>query len=353
MNLDELDVEQLVSYLGYEYRVSNGNSGPQLNLRTCPNCGRDEYKAYINSVTGLGNCFKCSVGLNRFKLIKLTLGLANKRDVFRYAESIRPSVSHKPKLHPDAYKLNNDWVLPTNKKIELEEDVPSYLKERNIDAKLCKRFDLRVCEAGFYKYKDFSGNSKFVDFSNRILLPVRDIDGQLVTFQGRDMTGESDKRYLFPNMLPGTARFIYNAHYALTSKARKVVLDEGCFDVFATTVALESDVRYKDFVACGTFGKHLSISADNVISDDQLTDLFRLREVGVDELILLWDGEADAIAAAMLAALNLEAFGFFATVARLDNDEDPAEAGTDKILSAIEHRRKPTKFDLLRMKLGK
>jgi DNA primase len=351
VDLDNLDVEQLVSYLGYDYRVSNGNSGVQLNLRSCPACHRQDFKVYVNADSGLGNCFQCNVGLNRYKLIKLTLGLASHQDVVKYVKTVSPSVSYKPKVHPDAYKLNSDWVLPINRKIELEEDVPEYLRSRGIDAKLSKRFDLRICEAGFYKYKDFTDRNRFVDFSNRILLPVHDITGNLVTFQGRDITGESEKKYLFPNMLPGTARFIYNAHYALKNKASKIVLSEGCFDVFATTTALESDVAFKDFAACGTFGKHLSISSTNVNTADQLTDLFRLAEEGVEEFIVLWDGEPEAIKAAIVAALSLQGYGLNATVARLSDGQDPAEAGTDKILSALAERRKPSKLDLIRMRL--
>jgi DNA primase len=352
LNLEILDTEQLVSYLGYEYRVGNGKNGVQLNLRLCPNCGRQEYKVYLNADTGLGNCFQCNIGLNKYKLIKLTLGLATHGAVCRYVDSVSTVVTYRPKVHPDAYKLNTDWKLPLNKRIELEEDLPQYLKDRGINAKLAKRFDIRICENGFYKYQDFNERSHFVDFSNRIILPVHDIDGELVTFQGRDTTGTSEKKYLFPNMLPGTARFIYNAHLALKNKAKKVVLSEGCFDVFATTEALESDVGYKDFAACGTFGKHLSIAATNVNSADQLTDLYKLKEGGVEEFIVLWDGERKAIAAAIEAALNLTGYGFNATVARLSDGNDPAEATREEVLRAIDMRTKPTKFDLMRMRLS-
>jgi DNA primase len=351
VNLDNLDVEQLVSYLGYDYRVSNGNSGLQLNLRSCPSCHRQDFKVYINADTGLGNCFQCSIGLNRYKLIKLTLGLPTHSAVMRSAAMIAPVVAYRPKVHPDFYKLNTDWVLPLNRKIQEQADLPPYLKERNVDAKLARRFDLRLCENGFYKYQDFQDRNRFVDFSNRILLPIVDIEGQLVTFQGRDITGKSEKKYLFPNMLPGTGRYIYNAHYALTNKAKKVVLNEGAFDVFATTTALESDVALKDWTACGTFGKHLSIAATNVTATDQLSDLYKLWEAGVEEFIILWDGEFKAIIAAMEAAWSLNGFGFNTTVAKLSDNLDPAEVGTEGILQALGKRSKPTQLDLVRMRL--
>ena len=351
LNLDELDVEQLVAYEGYEYRIGNGKSGVQLNVKTCPNCGREDYKVYLNAETGLGNCFGCNYKYNKYKFIKVSRGFTRHGDLVRYVDGITPSVSYKPKVHPDAYKLNTDWKLPINKKLELEEDLPQYLKDRGVDGKLCKRFDLRICENGFYKYNDFNERSRFVDFSNRIIIPVHSIDGELVTFQGRDTTGEADKKYLFPNMLPGTARFIYNSHYALKQKAKKIVLSEGVFDVFAVTKALESDLKYVDYTACGTFGKHLSIAVSNVNSADQLTDLYKLYEEGVEEFIILWDGEPKAIKAAIEAALSLEAYGLYTTVAKLSGDKDPADSTLLEILGAIDSRAKPSKFDLMRMRL--
>lgn len=351
MKLEELDVEQLVSYLGCTYKISNGTNGLQINIKECPNCGRSDYKVYINADTGLGNCFVCSVGFNRYKLIKLVNRFSNHVDVARYVETISSTVRYRPKLDPEAYHLNNDWKLPLNKKIETEDDIPVYLKERNLDAKLCRRFDLRHCKYGFYKYNDFSNSTRFVDFSNRIIIPVRDIEGNLVTFQGRDLLGTSNKRYLFPNMLPGTGRYIYNANYAFTNKSKRVILNEGCFDVFATTRALESDIAFKEFVACGTFGKHLSMTNSNVTSTDQLSDLVKLSEGGVEEFVVLWDGEPEAIKAAIETALALNNYGLYTTIATLTNGLDPDEVGSDVILKAIENRFKPNKLDLMRYRL--
>lgn len=74
INLDDIDTEQLVAFEGYEYRVSNGNSGVQLNIKDCPNCHRSDYKVYLNAETGLGNCFVCNTGFNKYKFVKLARG---------------------------------------------------------------------------------------------------------------------------------------------------------------------------------------------------------------------------------------------------------------------------------------
>lgn len=351
LDLDKYDAEQIVAYEGYEYKISNGNNGVQLNVKTCPNCGSSDYKVYLNADTGLGNCFKCSFTFNKYKFIKASRGLTAHRDVLQCFANMDSVISYRPKAVTQYRQINKDWVLPQNFKIELEDQVPQYLKDRNVDAKLSKRFDLRLCEYGFYHYKDFSDKDRAVDFSHRIIIPVKDSDGNMVTFQGRDMTGKAEKKYLFPNMLPGTARYIYNSDYAINVRAKKVVLNEGVFDVFAMTQALESDIAYKDFVACGTFGKHLSISAKNFTTDDQLSDLFRLKREGVEEFIILWDGESEAIAAAFEAMTQLNSYGLSSTVAVIGGGLDPAETSHSVLLKAIDERKKPTALDLVRMKL--
>lgn len=351
MSISDIDIEQVIAYEGYDYKISNGKKGLQINIKVCPSCGRQDYKVYMNANTGLGNCFGCSKTFNILSFLKASRCLSKNEEVYRYLNKIKDVVSYKPKIPLKDYKLNKDWKLPLNRVIELEDDVPEYLKDRNVDSKICKRFDLRYCDYGFYEYEDFNGKSKFVDFSKRIIIPIYDINNELVTFQGRDVTGLSEKKYLFPNMLPGTGRYIYNASYALRNKAKVVVLSEGVFDVFAVTRALESDLKYRQYVACGTFGKHLSISIYNVIAEDQLSDLFKLHEGGVEEFVVLWDGEIKAVEAAILASLQLNSYGLFSTVARLMDGVDPADVDNEVILKAIDDRFKPTKLDLLKMRL--
>jgi DNA primase len=351
LDLDKYDVEQIVAYEGFEYKITNGNSGLQINIKECPRCHSSDYKVYLNAETGLGNCFRCNEGFNKYKLVKLSRGLSSAADVARAFEGMESVISYRPKAFIPYRKMNKDWVLPQNFKIDLEEQLPQYLKDRSVDAKLAKRFELRVCEYGFYHYVDFQDRERAVDFSQRIIIPIKDIDGNLVTFQGRDMTGKAEKKYLFPNMLPGTGRYIYNAHYAKRHKAKKVVLNEGVFDVFAMTQALESDLKYRDYFACGTFGKNLSISATNATSEDQLSDLFALFEAGVEELVVLWDGESAAIKAAYEAAVALNTFGLNATVAVIGGGLDPAETEPDVLLRAIDARKKPTALDIVRLKL--
>jgi DNA primase len=352
-DITNYDYESVLSYLGYEYRLSSGNRGLQINVKTCPNCHSNDYKVYFNAESFLGNCFRCDEKWNLFKFLNKSIG-GPSSNVFRFLENNESIFTYKPKkLHHVSIKANKDWKLPLNLKIENDDDLPGYLVDRGIDAKIAKRFDLRNCQAGFYRYEDYQGNRRMVDFSNRIIIPIYDVDGKPATFQGRDITGTSPKKYLFPNMLPGTARYIYNAHYVIKNRIKRVILNEGVFDVFATTKALESEVGYKDWAACGTFGKHFSIQKDVYTAEDQLADLAAMKAAGVEEFVIMWDGEPKARTAAIKAALKLRAYGFPVTVALdLPDGCDPAETTPQMVLKALNQRRVPTNMMLVRSRLS-
>lgn len=348
--MDKVDVEQIVSLAGYEYKICSGGNGVQVNIKTCPVCGNNNYKVYLNDETGLGNCFRCSSTFNKFTFIQNAFDLS-KSSVIKFVETNMNYICYRPKK-TIVNVFNNDWVLPSNIKIEKLEQIPQYLIDRGITLSMAKRFDLRVCEAGFYQYTDHFGKVKFVDFSKRIIIPIKDINGNLVTFQGRDYTGKSAKKYLFPNMLPGTGRYIYNSDYIIKNNIKKIILNEGVFDVFSTTKSVEGDTRYGDWGVAGTFGKHLSIKKHGKDFNDQLADLFELQEKGVKEFVVMWDAERDAQLAAYQAALTLVSYGLPAKVSgKLPEGLDPAESSSYQILDAIESAKSPTTLGYARLKL--
>lgn len=352
INLDDFDMEQLVSYEGFEYKLSSGNSGLQINVKDCPHCGGSNWKVYLNAESGLGNCFRCDFKFNKYKFIKEARQIPNHSGVMKYFESISSFTKYKTRREIVYSKYNKDWKLPLNTKISSPELIPDYLKDRNIDLKICERFDLRYCDAGFYVYEDFFGKNRAIDFSKRVIIPVRDIAGNLITFQGRDITGKSDKKYLFPNRLAATGSCIYNAHYIIQNKIKKAVLCEGVFDVFATVQALESDVRFMDYGVAGTFGKHLSVNLPNSKSSDQLEDLIQMRNHGLEQVVILWDGEKEAVIAANKTALLLQNYGFDVRVGILPENKDPAEVDKATVLKSIVESQRVSKLSSIRYKLN-
>jgi DNA primase len=72
-----------------------------------------------------------------------------------------------------------DKFAPVGKNTECEK----YLKSRKIDLRLAKKFSVR------------EGNSLEYGWRDRIIFPIFDIDGNLCSIEGRDITGKSYLRY--------------------------------------------------------------------------------------------------------------------------------------------------------------
>lgn len=354
MNFDTIEPENLVAMLGFEYKVSTGNSGVQINVRDCPNCGATGYKVYLNYESGLGNCFKCNIGFNKFKFAYLYFNKDGKA-LNKFFNVNYDDLRYYPRKSEKKSKVSlerKDWKLPYFIETKDSKEATDYLTDRKITDKLITRFNLKYCAKGSYTYKDFDDVEQEVNFSKRIIIPIFDIEGKLVTFQGRDITGKSNRKYLFPNRLPGTGRFIYNSHYAINNKAKICILNEGVFDVFATTNALESDVAFKDYCAIGSFGKNLSMQSSALNLDDQLSDLFKLQKNGVERFVILWDGEREANLAALKACLKAKSYGLNFYVSYLPRNCDPAESTELEILDSISKAFVPSKLDLLRFRLN-
>jgi DNA primase len=191
-----------------------------------------------------------------------------------------------------------------------------------------------MCQDGAFFYKDEEGNDRRKVFSGRIIIPIYDIDGTLVTFQGRDITGASETKYLFPPRLPSTGRYIYNAHRAKVEGWSHIVMGEGAFDVIATQAAIEGDRSWRGIGAVGSFGKNLSLDFEPGMPT-QLQALMELKAAGVHTITILWDGEKSALNSAVKAAEKLIRYGFIVRIAFLPKGRDPAEVSPDVVRKAI------------------
>ncbi|WP_342234672.1 toprim domain-containing protein [Inquilinus sp. OTU3971] len=320
--LDALDMEFLCDHEGIDYKITHGSSGQQLHLKECPFCGNSKWKTYANLETGRGNCFVCSTGFNKWSFIRAHLGdptVAGVRDFVRQvvrAQGWRPKRRIAVAVDETTIKLPLSFPLPTEDGQNLV-----YLERRGITAELAGYFRLRFCADDWWRYIRDDGKPGGQNFGNRVIIPVYNLDGELVTFQGRDILGTSDRKYLFPMKLPATGRFLYNGQNA--RRAKRAVMGEGAFDVIALKAAVDEDEALRDIVPIGSFGKHLSYgSADGV---DQLGQLLALKRGGLEEVIICWDGEVEALEAAIEAALRIGNVGLLARVALLPKDKDPNE----------------------------
>lgn len=336
--VDLVDIEDFLNFEGIDYRMTRGRSGTQLNLRECPRCGGRDWKVYLNADTGLGTCFhgSCSgePGFNKYSFAYHHNGKSHK-DTIAVLKRYATSLGWRPKARAakpvEQAPEDTSVKMPTSYALPIEGRTLKYLSDRGFGPDLAEYFGWRFCKEGSYAYT-LHGEAKQQNWASRVVIPVFDIEGNLVTFQGRSTDATHPRKYIFPPGLAGAGRFIYNAHNAVG--LAEIVLNEGAFDVAATKKAFDEDITFRDIGVCGTFGKHLSM-AESGAENDQLSDLKRLRDKGLREVTMMWDGSPDAILDAVKTGLKLRGYGFKVKLAILPLDKDPNEVPTEVVRQAF------------------
>lgn len=327
--LQRLDMQTWLDSQGIDYTVTRGRSGRQLNVQVCPVCGNSDRKVYLNAETGAGNCFGGShppgENFSKWKFIRAVLNDLPGGEVVRHIQAhveVRPWVAAKPAapatVQPTSLVLPDSYTLPQGRQNL------TYLMTRGITPEVTAEFQLRYCHHGFFPY-ELDGEQKRMWFNERVLIPVFDLDGKMVTFQGRDITGTRSPKYLFPPGLPATGNQLLNGHRARNTK--RVVVGEGGFDVMALRLAFVTDSSLGDVVPLGTFGKHLSYGP----GDTQEQKFLELAKRGVTDVTFMWDGEERATADAVEAGLRLRGWGFNVRVGMLPAFKDPNEVSADVV----------------------
>lgn len=325
--LEQLDIEAYLDREALDYRVTQGSSGTQLNLRVCPFCGGDKWKVYISAKTGLGNCFSgsCEKKFSKYGFIEAHSGLSGKQ-LFAHIEAVGREIGWRPPRKSVSVNIERGSVkLPNSFELPIHGKNLKYLANRGITNEMCEYFKLRFCLKGGYEYRNHDGNLCRMPFDGRIVIPVFDIDGNLVSFQGRDVTGQSEKKYLFPPGLSSTGEHLYNAMNV--RDAAHIVVCEGVFDVIAVKMALDTEMELRDVIPIGSFGKHIAAK--------QYANFKVLKDRGVTAITMMWDGEKPAIKDAVKAGLKLGAMGFKVRVAILPDGKDPNEIPVHKVIECF------------------
>lgn len=326
--LNKLDIGHYLDREGIDYKETTGTRGMQYNLRTCPVCGGDKWKVFIGAESGLGNCFSgsCDKKFNKFSFIQAHSRLAGK-NLMEHIKAVGQEVGWRPARKSSvAMHLNTaDLKLPDSFPLPINGQNLKYLQNRGFGLDIVKYMGLRYCLKGFHPYLKPDGTQGWQPFHKRIIIPVVDLDGNLVSFQGRDITGQAEKKYLFPTGYAVTGSHLYNGHNVRDTS--RIVMNEGVFDVAATKIALDEDESLRDVVPIGSFGKHLS--------PDQIQKFEVLRARGVREVTIMWDGEVAALDDAILAGGQLKALGFSVRIALLPKDKDPNEVPPSVVRQAF------------------
>lgn len=341
--LDSVDMESWMARESIDYRTSRGSRGLQINAKVCPFCGDDRWKCDMNAESGAGKCFVCEEKFSKYKFIKATLGFTNGETV-RHLKQVAAENGWRPPRRIEIAVSQGTLKLPKSIALPHEGRNLKYLENRNITSDIAKYFHLRYCHEGKFWYEN-DGRNLSQDYSKRVIIPVYNMDGDMISFQGRDVTGTAERKYLFPPGFAATGTTLYNAHNALMAK--RVVIGEGVFDAIALKIAFDEMAETRDIVPLASFGKHLSYGNE----DSQIQKLLELKKRGLEEVVFMWDSEAKAIEAAVDAALMVRSVGIRARVAILPPGLDPNEASAADVRKAFWRAKEINPITAAMMKL--
>lgn len=250
----------LIDYLETNCSFDSVSGGTQVLLdEDCPFCG-SRGGIYIGVKKEIGICFKCSQGFNaisfvtayesisRGQAIKLLNGSGD-----RYYRDEEEEMTEEPDL----------WFPPC----ESFPDVAlRYMEDRGFPYEFCLSVGLMFCSQNV-QTKD----ERIHYTNNRIIIPIKNRDGEIISWQGRDITCKSKIKYLFQPGFKG-AEYLYNIDRIEPGKP--IILVEGVMDAWGWIRAGFTNVL-------ATWGKK--------ISEQQMQ---QIHEMNPGTVYMAWDGDA-------------------------------------------------------------
>jgi 5S rRNA maturation endonuclease (ribonuclease M5) len=259
----------------------------------CPFCDDKSNHGGI-SPNGFYKCWRCEGGTLLDALLLIT-----KFPKFELVKILKKYNYVTPSIETAKSTQHSLQSIPGGKLSPMHHD---YLLGRDYDSfAMEKKYGL--------KGTGLAGNWQGRDFSYRLIMPVKDIDGNLISFLGRDITGKQELRYKnCPAKLSAkpVKETLYNIEIAKGFET--VIVCEGVFDLWRIDIPQ----------SVATFGIELSQTQINLLS------MFK-------KIIFIFDPEEKAQKNAKAYAKRLSGAGCDAYVLDLRN------AGFEKDLADMNH----------------
>jgi DNA primase len=203
-----------------------------------------------------------------------------------------------------------------------------YLKTRNLKDETALKFGIGFAPSGWSGFRDAARAKGFTDreldasglvkrgergtdydvFRDRLMVPIRDVSGNVCAFGGRDLSGDSPAKYINSpeTVLYKKSRVLYGLYEARDAlrKEKFAILVEGYFDLMRCV-----DSGVLNVVAtCGT-----------ALTQEQATLIRRY----VPEVVVVFDGDAAGVRAALRGIAILTAAGLTVRALVLPGGQDP------------------------------
>jgi len=304
-------MSQIVSLLN---RVV-GNRGRQLKkaneyMYWSPFTSHHKPKLQINTQTQKWHCWVSNQGGH--KLYQLFKKLKASKEQFDELTDLvggfQSLSSNREKVKENIVRLPKEFKpLLSNGNSIIAKHSRVYLNNRNVSNGDILRYGIGYCEEGMY--------------SNRVIVPSYNSDGELNYFVGRDIY-EGGFKYKNPPVSKDVIGF-----YLFINWNEPIILCEGVFDA----IAIKRN-------AIPLFGKTIPKSLKKKIYEKKVKEIY----------ILL---DKDAISDAIKITDDLMKNGINVYFVSL-SEEDPSDMGFKKVINLIKETKQTSFSDLMRMKLN-
>lgn len=240
----------------------------------------------VDMVSGLAHCFACGW----------------KRNIFRhFGKLVQRQTSIKTaKLKEKIQELMTQSVDIAH----VKDPIPWTKTFREVSAQTFRHFE------AFYTLDNTQG------MQDRIIFPIKNISGKIVSYIGRHV-GQGDPRYKhFPSGAPSIP-------FPLLHNSKNVVLVEGIFDMLNLY-----DKGLTNVVCC--FGT-------DTLKNNAKEKLLPLKAQGINKIFLMFDGDEAGRSAAKEVKLILENIEYTVEIIELPDDTDPGELSREDIQSIKEY----------------
>lgn len=318
--LKRLDIVDVIS--SYIDLQRTGN-----NYRArCPFHPDDTPSLYVSPSKGIWKCFGCGVGGDAVKFVALYENISYTEALLELAKKYKLPVKVKLKKKDDNVLIALRMVAEyyhNNLKESLQ--ALEYLKNRGIQERTIKKFQLGYSPSSeqlvsFLREKQIleiyekTGNITKIDekhykdlLAGRLIIPIRDIKGNVVGFGGRSLKENSPKYINSPETEFFKKReTLYGFYEGLSyiREKRRVIIVEGYFDV----MSMHQEGFPETVAPMGT-----SLGPDHA----------KIISAYAEEVILMFDGDEAGRKAIKQTAPHLLREGLKVKVFLLPEGEDP------------------------------